>query len=58
MDLQDDVYVREAVSDGIRDENIDRAMQNRGSQVFPPSGGEKRVLRAQNDFEMRKELRR
>ena len=56
MDLLDDIDARVVVDVRIYDQNVRDVLLDSGSQLVPASGGDERVLRAKNDFEMRELL--
>lgn len=56
MDLENDVRSGSPASDGVHDEDVDDARQDRGPQLVPSSGGVERVLRPQNNCEVIEEL--
>ena len=56
MDLLDDVDAWSTVDDRVNDQDVRDVLQDGGSQLVPPSGGDERMLRAKNNCEMRLEL--
>ena len=56
MHVLDHVCASDAVGDRVDNQDIRDVPQNGGLQLVPASGGDERVLRAKNDFEMRELL--
>lgn len=56
MELQDDVGDGISIRHRINDENVRNTLQDGGPQFFPSRGRDERMLRAQNNFEVRVEL--
>lgn len=56
MEVRDDVGARGAVCDRVNDEDVSDLRLDGVSQRIPPSGWDERVLRTEDDCELRVEL--
>ena len=58
MDLPDDFCPGGSVRVRVYDQDVGDVLQDRGSELIPPPGGDESVLGTQDDFEMLLELTR